>query len=89
VTGGQSWFNALCSEHPAGCDAHRQNGRLGVFRQLQVCVRPFEAETGEREAESFVGLGEGCAGNGKMLGNLAAHTYGLRTLPGKEEGYFQ
>jgi hypothetical protein len=54
----------------------------------RVFFRPFETELRKREAERRVGLGKGFGGNGKSLGELAAHANGLRTLPRKEKSNF-
>ena len=53
---------------------------------LQVFFRPFEAKPREREAAGLVGFGKCFGGNGKALGEFAAHANGLRTLSGKKEG---
>ena len=86
MPGGQRRRNAVLGENARCRHAHRHNGRLRVFGQAQIFFRPFETEPRKREAERRIGLGKGLSGNGKSLGELAAHAYGLRTLPRKEKG---
>jgi hypothetical protein len=76
----------LLGQDAPGSHAHRENGRLGVFRELEVFFRPLEDEFGERKAERFIGFGKGIRGHGKMLCEVAAHANGLRTLARKEKG---
>ena len=88
VSGSQRGLDAMERQHAQGCYAHGENRRLGVFRELELFLRPLEDQLREQEAGGFVGLGEGVAGNGKTLGKFAAHAYALRTLPRKEKCKF-
>lgn len=42
VTGGYGRLNAMQSQHAQCGDARGEDGRLGVFRQLEVFRRPLE-----------------------------------------------
>jgi len=86
MTGGQRRSNPMQGQHTQDGDAHREDGRLGVLRHLEVFFRPLKDQLCDREANGLVGLGEGFAGNGKTIGKFAAHANGLRALPWKKKG---
>src|SRR5580658_6518368 len=86
MAGGQCWMNTVLGEYAQGGYADGENGRLGVFGELEVLFRAFEDDFGEGKAEGFIGLGEGLGGDGETIGEIAAHAYRLRTLAGKKKG---
>jgi hypothetical protein len=86
MAGGKGGLNAVRGEDAPGGDADGEDGRLGVLREAEVFFRAFKDEFGERETEGFIGFSKGLGGEGKLLGERAAHANGLRTLPRKEEG---
>src|SRR6185295_15654592 len=67
-------------------DRGREQSRLGVRGQVQLVLRPLEAEAGERQAEGGVRLLEGRAGRRGNLGPGSPHADLLRALAGEDEG---
>ncbi len=78
----------MFGEHAPDCHAGCQDRRLSVLGQPELLLRPFKDEFREWEAQGLVGSSKGLGGDGKVVGKLAAHAYGLRTLPRKEKGNF-
>jgi hypothetical protein len=72
----------------AGGYADRQNGRLGVFGELEVFRRPLEDQLGEREAEGLVGLGKGLAATGKRSASSRPMPTACEPCPGKRKAIF-
>jgi len=64
MSGGQRRLHAQRGQDATGRDADRQNGRLGVFGEFELLLRPLEDQPRKREAEGLVGLGKGLGGDG-------------------------
>ena len=88
VAGGEGGLDAAFGEDAGGGDGDGEDGGLRVLGELELVFGAFEDELGEGEAESFVGLVEDGASDGEVVVEIAAHADGLRTLAGKEEGWF-
>jgi hypothetical protein len=89
VTGGKRGRDAALGQHARRGNADGENCRLGIFRQAEVRFRPLEAQSREREAEGRIGFGESLSGYGKAIGEVAAHSNGLRALAGAEKSDFR
>jgi len=85
VPGGQRRLDTLFGEYAERGDADGEDGRLGIFGEAQVFFRAFKNQFGERKAKSLIGFGKGGGGDGKVVGEVAAHANGLRTLAWKEK----
>ena len=59
-----------------------------VLGELELVFGALEDELRDGEAKSFVGLVEDGASDGEVGVEIAAHSDGLGTLAGKEEGWF-
>ena len=73
VPGRKLLDHAFFLQHSCRGSAHREDGGLGNLRHLQLIVRAFTAELGEREAQGFIGFLEGVAGDGIERGQFFAH----------------
>ena len=82
VTGGQVGLNAALLEGGGRGHAGREDGRLGIGRELEGVRRPLEAEAGEGKAQGLVGLLPHHGGGGRGLREGPPHAHGLRALPG-------
>ena len=78
----------LFRKDAGGGDGDGEDRGLGVLGELELVFGAFKDELREREAERLVGLLKGGASGGEVVGEVAAHADGLRTLPGKEKGWF-
>jgi hypothetical protein len=85
MPGGEGRLDALFGQNAPGGYADGEDGRLCVFRQSEILVRAFKDQLGERKTEGFIGFGEGLRGDGEVVGEVAAHANGLRTLARKEK----
>ena len=75
------------SKQPAGGDADRKNGGLGVLRQSEPIGRALEAERADGLAKGAIGLGKCLCAHREGLGQRAAHAHLLRTLSREQKGY--
>jgi len=67
-------------------DAGRQDGRLGVDRQVELLGGSLQDEARQGEAQGCIGLLQRGRGGGGVLNQCLPHADVLRALAGKDEG---
>ncbi len=83
--GGPAGGRAPVLEGAQECDGGREEGRLGVDREVEGLGRAFPGEARERLAEGLVGGREHRRGGRRHVCEGAAHADGLRALAGEDE----
>ena len=83
---GEGGLNASISEDARGGDGDGEDRRLGVLGELELVFGALEDELREGKSEGFIGFVEGGASDGKVVVEVASHSYGLGALTGEEEG---
>ncbi len=77
VARGEGGLNAAFGEDSCGGDGDGQDRRLGMLGELELVFGALEDELREGEAEGFVGFVEDGASDGKVIVEVAAHSYRL------------
>ena len=75
-------------EQRIGDDAHREDSRLRIRRQLELLLRSLKAHILDGIAQSLVRLLEQALRRSRMLVEVLAHAHGLSTLSREYEGQF-
>ena len=73
-------LDAVLFEDLVGDDAHREDGGLGVGRELQILGRALEAHLLDGIAERLIRLAEEFLRHVVLLAEILSHADGLRPL---------
>ncbi len=85
VTRRQRRLDAVLSQNAPRCHAHCKNGRLGVFGEAQVFLRPLENQLESGKASASSASAKVCAPAGKLSARLRPIPTACEPWPGKRK----
>jgi hypothetical protein len=83
-----SGLNSCFPENAKCGDGSSKNRGLSNFSQTKLFLRPLPAGLGKTIVEGLIGFFESLPGNRKVVGELATHANGLRSLSREQEGNY-